>query len=260
MLIAQISDPHLSTQGAVLYGGYDPDAAFAAVLARVRALEPRPDFVWLTGDLVENGAPEEYANLRRLLRGFDLPTAAIPGNHDRRATFAAGLAGTGVAVGGGPFLQLAVEDGPLRMIGLDTLGAEGQGAGALCPARLGWLEARLAEAPGRPTVLFMHHQPFRSGIAFSDASACADAEALAAIVARHPNVLRVACGHVHRPIEAAWAGTRAGVCPGVAWAVPLDLAPGGRPRLVRQAPGFQLHLWRPELGLVTHTEYLSGSG
>ena len=166
MLVAQISDPHLSTPGAVLHGGYRPEEAFARVLERVAGLEPRPDFVWLTGDLVETGAPEEYATLRRALEGFDLPMAAIPGNHDSRAGFAAALADGPAAIGTGPFLHLAVEDWPLRMLGLDTLGAEGAPAGALCPARLAWIEDRLAEAPDRPTLILMHHPTFLTGIGF----------------------------------------------------------------------------------------------
>jgi 3',5'-cyclic AMP phosphodiesterase CpdA len=255
LLIAQISDPHLSTAGAVLFGGYAPDLAFADVLARVAGLTPRPDFVWLTGDLVENGTAAEYANLQARLAGFELPLAAIPGNHDRRAAFAAGLAGSGIRIGTEPFLQVVVDDHPLRMIGLDTL-IEGQAAGMLCRQRLGWVAARLAEAPGRPTLIFMHHPPFRTGIRFSDASGCAGADALSEIVGEHQNVLMVSCGHVHRAVRTTWAGIAAGICPAVCWAVPLDLSPEGRPRLEPQRPGFQLHLWNGD-GLVTHTEYLA---
>jgi 3',5'-cyclic-AMP phosphodiesterase len=108
-------------------------------------------------------------------------------------------------------------------------------------------------------MIFMHHPPFHNGIAFSDASACINGDRLAALVAAHGRVLRVTCGHVHRAVDTAWGGTTAGTCPGVAWQVPLDLSPGGRPRLVRQRPGFQLHLWTPGRGLVTHTEYLAES-
>ena len=242
MRIVQISDPHLSAPSAQLYGGYAPDRAFTRVLERVAGLDPRPDFVWLTGDLVQNGRADEYANFRRLIRGFDLPAAAIPGNHDRRDVFAAGLAGGPVAIGQGRFLHLTIDGHPLRMIGLDTV-AVGLVAGELCPARLDWLEARLREAPERPTLLFMHHPPFATGIRFSDASCCADGPALAAVLARHPCVIAVSCGHVHRDVRTTWAGRPGGICPSVAWAVPLDLSPHGKPRLEPQNPGFQLHLW-----------------
>jgi Icc protein len=253
--IAQISDPHLSTPDAELLGGYQPDFALARVLERVAGLDPRPDFVWLTGDLCENGTPAEYANLRGRLAGFDLPVAAIPGNHDRRAAFAAGLGPTRVRIGAGDRLDLVVDDQPVRMIGLDTL-VEGDSGGRLEPYQLAWLAARLAEAPDRPTLVFLHHPPFPTGIAFSDATRCAGGDRLAEVVARHPNVLRVAAGHVHRAVHTGFAGTIASICPSVAWAIPLDLVPDARPRLEPQSPGFQLHRWQPDAGLVTHTEFL----
>lgn len=256
MLIAQISDPHVSTPGAELWGGYVPDFALANVVERVAALRPRPDFVWLTGDLAENGTAEEYANACGLLAGLGLPAAAIPGNHDLRAPFVAGLAGSGIRTGAEPFLHLVVDDHPVRMIGLDTKGPDGVAAGELGAARLDWLAARLAEAPERPTALFLHHPPFLTGLAAPDATRCADGDALAAIVGRHPAVRLVAAGHVHRAIATCWAGALAHVCPSVAWATPLDLAPDAPPRLEPQNPGFQLHLWTGG-AFVTHTEFLA---
>ena len=256
MLIAQISDPHLSTSGAELYGGYVPDFAFANVLERVAALRPRPDFVWLTGDLVENGLAEEYANFRAKIAGFDLPTAAIPGNHDSRDAYVTGLAGTRLRIGAEPFLHLVVDDFPVRMIGLDSKGAEGEAAGHLSPERLDWLVARLAEAPERPTAIFLHHPPFETGIVASDATRCLDGSALGRIVAANPQVRLVGAGHVHRAVLTPWAGTVAQICPSVAWATALDLATDAKPRLEAQNPGFQLHLWTGN-GFVTHTEFLA---
>jgi 3',5'-cyclic AMP phosphodiesterase CpdA len=257
MLVAQITDLHLSTPGATLHGGYRPDRAVARVLARVTGLDPRPDFVWLTGDLVEHGRAEEYANLRRALADLDLPMAAIPGNHDARTAFAAALAGGSVAIGREPFLHLAIEDHPLRMLGLDTLAGPGAFEGALCPARLAWLDERLAEAPGRPTIVFMHHPPFPTGIGFMDSIRCLDGDALAEVLARHRQVVGLVCGHVHRAIATTWAGVPATIAPSVAWMVPLALAPGGGTELVPQAPGFGLHLWS-DGRLVSHAELLAG--
>ncbi|HPG23038.1 MAG TPA: phosphodiesterase [Amaricoccus sp.] len=257
MIIAQISDPHLGPPGARLFGGYDADAAFSAVLARVAGFDPRPDIVLLTGDLTENGTPEEYANFNRLIEGFDLPMVAIPGNHDRRAAFAAALAPTPIAIGSAPWFHLCVEEWPLRLIGLDSLGGDGESRGVLCAERLDWLAARFSESD-RPVLLFLHHQPFATGIPFVDANVCVNGDRLGEIVAGHPRIAGVLCGHVHRAVQRAWAGTIGMICPGVAWEVPLDLSPAGRPRLVPQNPGWQLHVWSPEGGLVSHTEYLPG--
>lgn len=260
MILAQVSDPHVSRPGARLYGGYDPAAALTAVLARIEALRPRPDLVFFTGDLVESGEPAEYAHFLELLAGFPLPCAAIPGNHDRRDAFQAALAGSPVRIGMDPrSAHLAIDDLALRVIGLDTLGLDGEPGGRLDADQLSWLERRLAEAPDRPTLIFLHHPPFATGIGAMDRSGLAGPERLAAVVARHPGILRVSSGHVHRAVETLWTGVRAGSCPAVAWQLPL-FAPQAPPGLVPGAPAFQLHRWTEATGLVTHSESLTGFG
>lgn len=119
MILVQITDPHLSVEAGELWGGYEPDFAFAAVLEAVARLVPQPDLVLFTGDLTETGAPAEYANFLRLAGALPLRKAAIPGNHDRHAAFATALADTDVAIGTLPRLHLVIDDLPLRVIALD---------------------------------------------------------------------------------------------------------------------------------------------
>ena len=61
-----------------------PRAILERAVAHVNALDPRPDVVLATGDLVDGGKPEEYARLRRLLAPLAMPVYLIPGNHDAR--------------------------------------------------------------------------------------------------------------------------------------------------------------------------------
>ena len=49
-----------------------------------------------------------------------------------------------------------------------------------------------------------------------------NAERLAAIVRRNPNVERILCGHVHRPIQVRFAGTIASVAPSTAHQATLE--------------------------------------
>lgn len=65
----------------------DSNARFAAAIAALHALDPRPALVLLSGDLVDEGTPAEYANLRKLLGGLDNPSLVIPGNRDDRDAF-----------------------------------------------------------------------------------------------------------------------------------------------------------------------------
>lgn len=256
MIIAQITDAHMTLPGALLFGDYDPAAALRRTLATLAALRPRPDLVLFTGDVTENGLPGQYAAALEILEGFKLPLAVIPGNHDRRDTFAAAFAGGSARVGSGPFLHLALDDWPLRLIGLDTLSEPGKSVGLLCEDRLDWIAARLAEAPEQDTVIFMHHPPFATGIGFMDAIACENGDRLAELVAAHGRVLRVLCGHVHRPVAVGFGGTVATICPGIAYQVPLRFSQRAPVEMLFQEPAFQLHVFTPETGLVTHTDYL----
>jgi 3',5'-cyclic AMP phosphodiesterase CpdA len=82
------------------------------------------------------------------------------------------------------------------------------------------------------------------------------AAALAAVIARHPNVERVLCGHIHRPIQVRFAGTIASVCPSPAHQVALDLAPDAPSRFKMEPPGYQLHKWSDRNGIVSHTAFI----
>lgn len=249
MLIAQITDPHLRAPGQKAYRVVETDRYLPPAIEALNALEPRPDIVLITGDLTDFGRPAEYAHLRDQLKALKLPWVMVPGNHDRREALRAAFPDHDY-LGTEGFMHYSLEHLPLRLIGLDTL-VEGESGGALCRERLDWLEARLAERPERPTVIFMHHPPFATGIGHMDSQGLAGAAELETLVRRYPCVERLLCGHIHRPIVRRFGGTIASVCPGVAHQVALDLrfeAPG---TFCLEPPGYQLHLW--EAGaLISH--------
>jgi 3',5'-cyclic AMP phosphodiesterase CpdA len=252
MLIAQITDFHIKARGRLSYEVVDTGAFLERAVAALEALEPRPDVVLATGDLADFGRPEEYAELRRLLAPLEIPLYLIPGNHDERRALVAAFPEHEYLVRDGTWLHYVVDDYPVRLIGLDTVVA-GRPEGGLGPDRLAWLEARLGEERGRPTILFMHHPPFVTGIGHMDAQRLVDGDALRAVVARHPQVERVLCGHLHRAIQVRFAGTIASTAPSVAHQVALDLRPDGPSAFTLEPPAFQLHLWRDDTGLISHT-------
>ena len=255
MLIAQLSDMHLRPEGQLLYDRIDTAAYLERAVAHVLTLDPRPDVVIMTGDLVEAGKPEEYARLRRLIAPLPMPVYVIPGNHDAREPLRAAFADKGYFPASG-FLQYVVDDGPVRLIALDTL-VEGKPHGALCEERLTWLKARLDEQPHKPTMLFMHHPPFECGIdAFDHARLQEGDGRLAELVRGRGNVERAVCGHVHRPIQVRWAGTMASIAPSTAHQATLDLHDGAPLSMMMEPPAIALHQWRPHTGLVTHVSYV----
>src|SRR4029453_16018772 len=149
MLIAQISDMHVKPPGELLYKRIDTTGFLERAVAHVMALDPRPDVVLATGDLVDGGKPEEYALLRRLLGPLSMPVYLIPGNHDARDAMREAFADHAYLAKSG-FLQYVVEYLPVRLIALDTL-VPGKGHGALCDERLhrlGGARGRRKTAPG----------------------------------------------------------------------------------------------------------------
>jgi len=255
MIVAQITDLHIKPVGRFANRRIDTATHLRRAVEALSALDPPADVVLATGDLVDGGDPAEYEHLRRLLAPLARPVFVVPGNHDaRRPLFDAFKQGGHIA-GDGRFLHYTVEDWPVRLIGLDTT-VPGEPGGLLCAERLAWLGERLSEQPDRPTLLFMHHPPFRTGIAHMDAMGLADADRLAALVTRHPQVERIVCGHIHRSIQAAFAGTVASVAPSTAHQVALALDPGAPAAFVMEPPGFHIHVWQPGAAMATHTAFI----
>jgi len=257
MLIAQISDLHIKTPGKLSYRVVDTSGMLRTCIEHVRNLKQKPHLVVITGDLTDFGKPEEYAHLREILLTLGIPFCLIPGNHDDRANLLAAFPDHPYLRQFTPFVQFAIEHLPLRILALDTV-IPGESGGTLCQQRLDWLAEKLDKFPNRPTVILMHHPPFKTYIGHMDDIGldARSAEAMKAIVQRHPQVERVLCGHLHRPIQVRWAGTLASTAPSPAHQVALDLSPDAPSQFVMEPPGYQLHKWQPETGLVSHTAYI----
>ncbi|WP_407520857.1 phosphodiesterase [Methylobacterium oryzisoli] len=251
MLIAQISDLHVRPAGALAYGVSETNLSTEHAIHALLRLDPAPDCVLVTGDLTDCGLDEEYALLSGLLARLPMPVYAVPGNHDRREPFRRAFAGAGYLPAQGP-LDYAVSCGPVRIVALDSL-VPGESHGALGPDTIAFLEAALAAERDAPTLVMLHHPPFACGIGHMDRVGLLEgARELERVVAAHPQVQRVLCGHVHRSIQRLFGGTLCQVAPSVTHQVALDLTPDGPSVFVLEPPGFLLH--RFDGGqVVTHT-------
>lgn len=256
MMFAQITDTHIRLPGAVVAGRSDTTAFLKRCVVRLNGLEPRPDFLLVTGDLVDRGTEAEYAHLKDILAPLEMPVRLALGNHDGRDAFRSAFPGLDYWNASEPFVQYALDAGPVRLVVLDTHDP-GRASGALCEARLDWLRGRLAEDRGRPTVVALHHPPIPVGMPGMDAiRLLAGADRLCEILAAAPNVERILAGHLHRPVTARMAGTVLDVMPGTAHQFDLDLGGGRPPGMMFEPPMIQLHVWVEGAGLVSHKIYV----
>ncbi|KVC91824.1 metallophosphatase [Burkholderia ubonensis] len=256
MLLAQISDLHIKRPGQLAYQRVDTAAALARCIARLNALEPRPDAVLVTGDLVDFGRDDEYRHLRDLLAPLEIPYYLMVGNHDDRAALRRTFADR-PEWQDGEFVQYAFDVGAVRVLSLDSQ-VPGASAGDLCDARLAWLAAQLDAARDRPVIVALHHPPFASGIGHMDALRLAPAAAakLDALLRGHPNVERVLCGHVHRTMFARFGGTIASAVPAPAHQVAFDLRDNAPSAFRLEPPAFAVHRHTPDAGVITHHVYV----
>ncbi len=254
LLIAHISDLHVLAEGELAYGVVDTTPMVERAIAHLANLSP--SVVIITGDLVHNVQRAEYIRLKEILSQLKMPVYLLPGNHDSRDLMREIFTDHTYLPAAG-FLQYTVEAYPLRLIMLDT-NVPGEGRGELDSDRLTWLDHQLSKQPNRPTLIFMHHPPFTTGIDLMDGFGLSGRQELAQIIQKYDCIERVGCGHIHRPIQTRWAGTLAYTVPSPVHQVSLDLSVSSQlATFVMEPPAYSLHFWQSGTGLVTHTQYIN---
>ena len=157
-VLAHFSDTHLRHPDDPLVRGV-VDARPNLVAALEAASAHTPEAFVFTGDLSDDGTPESYAELRRIVEPVAARLGATViwgnGNHDERAAFDAALLG---GPGRTDPLNQVHRLGGLRVLCLDSTvpGLEG---GEVSPGSLAWLAGQLAEPAPEGTILAMHHAP-----------------------------------------------------------------------------------------------------
>ncbi len=247
MLVAQISDTHILARAS----DHPAVQLRADCLRRCVAdiNQQQPDAVIFTGDTVQHGQPDEYAQLRELLAPLEAPLYLVPGNRDDKGELRSAFSDHSHLPQGGDFLQYMVEDYAVRLVAIDST-SPGERKGVFCPARQDWLDEVLSEKPDRPTLLFIHHPPFDVDDHYVGGyRRPEEATALADIVSRHSQVEGLLCGHVHWPVRRDWAGTVASIMPSIA----VDLRKGVDETEARERPIYMLHRLLDGARLVSET-------
>jgi 3',5'-cyclic-AMP phosphodiesterase len=235
LAVVQFSDAHIGAD----WDGADPAARLRAAVDQAAAMNLSPAAVLVSGDLSEHAAAEEYAFVGEQVSRLGAPVHVLAGNHDLRAPLRAAF---DLAGSESDLVQYAVDLGDLRLLLCDTI-VPGQEGGVYGAERRAWLESELSAAPETPTLIAMHHPPILTGIPAFDEIGLPedDRRAFADLVAGHPQVHRIAAGHIHRVIAGEVGGRSVLVAPSTYVQTALELEPG-EIRDTADPPGFVVHL------------------
>jgi 3',5'-cyclic-AMP phosphodiesterase len=246
MIVAQISDTHIALNA--------PDADrrisdFERTVADINALDPAPDVIVHSGDIVHNGKPEEYARAAEILGRAGAPVYVMPGNKDDRVNLHAAFAGGGYLRPEADFIDYAVEDFPVRLIMLDTLSAGN--LGDFCAERAKRFIAMIDAEPRKPIAVFTHHPPFKVPVGpdpmhFEKSEAM---ERLRQALQQSGRVVAVFSGHVHR----AAYGQVGAIPASVVQCIATTLRKGGYPAPMQTHPVYHIHRYDPAWGFLTET-------
>jgi hypothetical protein len=145
------------------------------------------DFVYLPGDVADNGQPAQYRLVAAALKLVSAPVHVITGDHDREP---GSLANFYTLPAAAPLPKALLVRG-VQCFFLDVCGPGTGGPDfRLGATQLNWLREQLREVPtGTEIALFMHTYP-------ADLRDAAERQALTALLARH-RVALVDMGHTH---------------------------------------------------------------
>ena len=245
MIIAQISDTHLAFD--------TPDAErrfgdFARTIADINALDPQPDVIVHTGDIVHNGRPDEYGQAVALLAKARAPVYVLPGNKDDRANLRNAFAAECYLAFDSEFIDYAIEDFPVRLIALDTV-SPGKGRGDFRREQAEYLAELIETDSRKPIAVFTHHPPFEVTVG-PDRFHFETVEGMTRlrdVVGRCKRIAAVFSGHVHRAAFGQIGRIPASVAPCIA----TTLRKGDYPASMKTRPVYYLHRFDPACGFVT---------
>lgn len=256
VLIGQLTDTHvLAVDDTETEAFVDNNARLADALASIGRETPALDAVVMTGDLTDDGRPEQYDALVDLLAVADVPLLVLPGNHDDPDSLRDRFPATPWA--DEPHASWVAEVGGVRIVGLDSTRA-GHHGGQIDERRARWLRDVLSEPHSGATLLAMHHPPFLTGVHWMDEGGIDGVERLADVLVDRP-VDRVICGHLHRSVVGSIGGVACQIGMSTVQHVHLDLGERATVAVVDDPVGYQIHRVDGR-DVVTHARFIrSGS-
>ena len=247
MIIAQISDTHIALD--------TPDADqrkldLARSIADINALDPAPDLIVHTGDVVHSGRPEEYASAVSAVAKARMPVYVVAGNKDNRANLRAAFSLRPSRASEPDFIDYAIDDYPVRLIVLDTLSSSSN-RGDFCAERLRRLTDLLDAETTKPVAVFTHHPPFVVTVGPHPLhfETLEPMSRLQQALQHSRRVVAIFSGHVHRSAVGHVGHIPASVVPCIA----TTLRKGDYPAHMKSRPIYNVHRFDRDCGFVTET-------
>jgi Icc protein len=253
MIIAQISDTHIALDA--------PDAErrmrdLERTIADINALDPGPDTIVHTGDIVHNGRPDEYAAAAAVLAKARPPLYVAAGNKDNRTNLREVFAARGYLPAHSEFVDYAIDKYPVRLIVLDTVD-QGTNKGDFCAERtrrlVDWIDADAT----KPIAVFTHHPPFEVLVG-PERLHFATQQKMARLqwaLQHSGRVIAVFSGHVHRAAAGQVGAIPATVLPCTA----TTRRYGEYPPEMQTRPVYHVHRFDPACGFVSETRIVDGT-
>lgn len=249
MIIAHISDTHIALD--------TPDADrrirdFEDTIADINKLDPQPDVIVHSGDIVHNGRPDEYAKATAILAKTRAPVYVLPGNKDNRENLRTAFSGQGYFAPDAAFIDYAIEDYPVRLIALDTL-SEGNNRGEFGSERIARLKKLTDAETMKPIIVFTHHPPFEVPVGPDPINFVKPEEMseLREALQQSGRVIGVFSGHVHRATGGHVGKIPATVVPCIA----TTLRKGDFPAEMKERPIYYIYKFNPASGFTTETRF-----
>lgn len=244
LVLAHLSDTHLD-------GGARSQARAQQVMDYLEALPGELAAIVVTGDITDNGLPAEWEQAGKVLTSQRFPVLTCPGNHDGYSSYEWPL-------------NRSHDLGGAVLVLVDSV-IPGRSEGRLGEVTLAWLESTLEQLGGRRVLLGLHHPPVQLHQPWIDEIRLGEAERLAAVLQRHPQVAAVLCGHAHTAGVATFAGRPVLVAPGVASTLCLPWEIDGPPAWKNsldfaQPPGVAFHVLTGDGRLTTHFRVVTDDG
>lgn len=251
MIIAQISDTHISLDAD------DADQRirdFEAVIEDINALDPAPDIIIHSGDIVHNGLGSEYAKAVEILSKAHAPVYGMVGNKDDRAKMREAFSDADYISSNSDFIDYAIDGFPVKLIMLDTK-HESSNKGDFCKTRARNLGDMFEADATKPIAVFTHHPPCEISVGphpihYETFDAMSN---LRQALVNCGRVVGVFCGHVHRQAE----GNIENIPVKVMTAVATTLRRGAYPKHMENCPIYEIHHFDKNWGFKSETRFVS---